>query len=225
MKKSISFILLIITHNLIFSQRATYDSLIFQLQTIERNDQVPRLQLDSIVGKYSGDSLEMMRMLKMNREIMRYNDSVDLVKMSAILDKYGWLGPDEIGDDACQTLFIVIQHASLQTQEKYFPVMQAAVINGKAKPSQLAYLEDRMALRKRGKQIYGTQVFFNMKTKVAYILPIEDPYNLDIRRGRVGLQTMTKYLEDSFGKKWDMSEYFRDLPTADSLMRASHYMK
>ena len=81
MKKLISFILLIITHNLTFGQKATYDSLIYQLQTIERNDQVPRLQLDSIVGKYLGDSLKMISMLKMNREIMRFNDSVDLVKV------------------------------------------------------------------------------------------------------------------------------------------------
>lgn len=73
------------------------------------------------------------------------------------LDERGWLGPDVIGQTGNSTLFLVIQHADLVTQEKYLPMMREAVTKGNAKGSSLALLEDRVLIRNGKQQRYGSQ--------------------------------------------------------------------
>src|SRR5436190_2110329 len=72
-----------------------------------------------------------------------YIDSTNLAKVSSIIDKHGWLGKSQIGNRANYTLWLVIQHADLKTQEKYLPLMRASVVRGESGPDNLAYLEDR----------------------------------------------------------------------------------
>jgi hypothetical protein len=223
MKKAMIFSFLITTCNMSFGQNRIYDSLRYQLQIIDQNDQSPRIQSDSIRKQYAGDTFMLKKQLNSNWKITRYNDSVDLIKVSSMIDKYGWLGPDEIGDDGSSTLFIVIQHADLKTQEKYLPIMRVAVNTGKAKASRLALLEDRVALREGKKQIYGSQFYLMIKTNEAYVLPMEDPTHVDLRRSAVGLHSMAEYLWDGFQVKWDISQYFKDLPLAYSILRANPF--
>jgi hypothetical protein len=59
--------------------------------------------------------------------VMMYKDSINQVKVTEILDKYGWVGADKVGGQANQTLFLVIQHSDLKTQQKYLPMMREAV--------------------------------------------------------------------------------------------------
>ncbi len=220
MIRTLIFLLLLTAHSLTFGQNRIDDSLIYQLQLIEHDDQDPRIRMDSITKLYANDSQMLMAKLKLNWGVIKHNDSINLKKVTSMIDKYGWLGPVEIGDDGCQTLFIVIQHADLLTQEKYLPVLRAAVNAGKARPSRQAILEDRILIRKGQKQIYGSQVFLNIKTNEAYVLPLEDPYNLDIRRASMGLEPMANYIENNFNVEWDISKYFKTLPITDSLMKA-----
>lgn len=56
-------------------------------------------------------------------KVMNFNDSVDLEKVTKILDTKGWVGKDKVGEQANQTLFLVIQHADIKTQQKYLPMM------------------------------------------------------------------------------------------------------
>jgi hypothetical protein len=62
------------------------------------------------------------------------------------LDKYGWLGADVVGARGSITLFLVIQHANLKTQQKYLPLVKEAEKNGKIQGTNLAFLEDRIAI-------------------------------------------------------------------------------
>ena len=204
-----------------FGQNKIYDSLINQLQIIENDDQSARMQIDIIRTQFANDTSILSDKLKSVWKIMRIKDSINLIKVSAIVDKYGWLGSEEIGDDANSTLFIVIQHADLKTQEKYLPLMRIAVKNGKAKARSLALLEDRVALREGKKQIYGTQVFQNLKTNEYFVLPLEDPYNVDLKRAEVGLQPLSVYLEDNFKTKWDIAKYLKDLPFIEASLKAN----
>ena len=207
--------------NLSQGQNKIYDSLINQLQIIENDDQSARMQIDIIRTQFANDTSILSDKLKSVWKIMRIKDSINLIKVSAIVDKYGWLGSEEIGDDANSTLFIVIQHADLKTQEKYLPLMRIAVKNGKAKARSLALLEDRVALREGKKQIYGTQVFQNLKTNEYFVLPLEDPYNVDLKRAEVGLQPLSVYLEDNFKTKWDIAKYLKDLPFIEASLKAN----
>jgi len=54
-------------------------------------------------------------------------DSINQVKVKKILDERGWLGPEVVGKRGSTAIFLVIQHADLETQLKYLPIMRTSV--------------------------------------------------------------------------------------------------
>jgi hypothetical protein len=143
------------------------------------------------------------------------NDSINLIKVKNILDEYGWLGADIIGRQGNTTLFLVIQHADLETQEKYLPMMRSAVEDGNASAADLALLEDRVALREGKRQIYGSQIGYDEDRKTYYVLPLEDPDNVNARRREVGLGRIEEYIAN-WGLTWDVESYKLQLPEIES---------
>ena len=139
--------------------------------------------------KFGRNSKEM----KMQWKKISDADNSNVKVVAKILDERGWLGADIVGDKGNQTLFLVIQHADIEIQEKYIPMFRDAVKKGNGRASSLALMEDRVALRRGGKQIYGSQVFTDNKTDKMYFGPIEDPENVDARRAEVGLQPLNDY--------------------------------
>lgn len=121
-----------------------------------------------------------------------YLDSCNLVQVEKLISKYGWLGKSFVGVRGNQTVFLVIQHSDLETQEKYLPVMQRSVDEGESNASDLALLQDRVLMRQGKKQIYGSQVVFN-NTGGQEFYPIEDEENVNVRRAKVGLQPIEEY--------------------------------
>ncbi|MDQ2753520.1 MAG: alpha/beta hydrolase-fold protein [Bacteroidota bacterium] len=195
-------------NNFSSKQKATYDSIAQVCINVIADDQKFRNELDDVREKHGAQSKE-MKSLFTNMSIA---DSVNLLIVKDIISKYGWLGADEIGNLANNTLFMVIQHSDLKTQEAYLPLMRKAVKNGKAKASDLALLEDRVALKEGRSQIYGSQLSWNLKTNTFIILPIIDPDNLDKRRAEVGLVQYAIYLKESCNLTWDIEQYKKELP-------------
>lgn len=177
-----------------------------QLDTIYSEDQFYRNQVDTIKKQYGFQSKEMQA----HWRIIAQKDSANLIKVKAILDNYGWLGKDVVGAQGNATLFLVIQHADLPTQEKYLPMMRDAVKYGKTQASNLALLEDRVALRQGKKQIYGSQIAQNPKTGAYYVSPLEEPENVDKRRAEVHLPPLNEYVKQ-WGIKWSLEQYHKDL--------------
>ncbi|KQX08882.1 DUF6624 domain-containing protein [Flavobacterium sp. Root420] len=149
-------------------------------------------------------------------KIMIYKDSLNLIKISKILDEKGWVGKDVVGSQANQTLFLVIQHGDLKTQQKYLPMMREAVKKGSAKASSLALLEDRIALREGRKQIYGSQIATNSITKKSFVSPLEDPDNVDKRRAEAGLGPIADYVK-KMDIIWDVEAYKKELPELEKI--------
>ena len=185
-----------------------------ELLQIFKDDQEIRLQYVAAEKKYGykGNVIDSLG------QIMDKNDSSNLIKIQKILDEKGWVGKDKIGQQANQTLFLVIQHADLAIQKKYLPMMKDAVNKGNANAGSLALLEDRIALREGRKQIYGSQIGTNITTKKQYVLPLEDPDNVDIRRKKVGLNSLSDYVK-SFDIIWDLEKYKKDLPEIEEMNR------
>ena len=191
--------------------------LVAELDSIYTEDQKYRLQIDEIEKKYGWESNQM----KAHWKIINEKDSFNLIKIKSLLDKYGWLGTDVIGEQGNSTMFLVIQHSDIATQDKYLPMMREAVKNGKAKGSSLALLEDRVALRKRKKQIYGSQIGRDNDTKLYYVSPLEDPDNVDKRRAKVGLEPLADYV-NYWQIKWDVEQYKKDLLTIEAKEKAGY---
>ena len=172
------------------------------LDTVYYFDQKDRWEIDEIEKEFGWESDQMKKLWK---NFVKY-DSLNLFKVTNILDKHGWLGPDSIGEEGNSTLFLVIQHANIETQEKYLPMMRDAVIKGNARAESLALLEDRVALRQGKKQIYGSQISRDDKTGKYYVMPLDDPDNVDKRREKVGLGPLKEYVSE-WGIIWDVEEY------------------
>ena len=193
---------------IIMSNRENLDEqLVAILDTIYQKDQGYRLQAEEIEEKYGRESEEMQTFVK----IIQEQDSINVVKVTNILDERGWLGSDIIGNEGNLTLFLVIQHSYPETQEKYLPMMREAVKKGNAPAAYLALLEDRVALGKGEKQIYGSQIGYDQETGEYYVAPLIDPDNVDKRREEVGLGPIQDYIYN-WGITWDAEEYKKNLP-------------
>ena len=157
-------------------------------------------------AEYGRDSDEM----KAHWDMIQKKDSINLLKVQDILDERGWLGSDVVGTRGNSTLFLVIQHADLEVQEKYLPMMREAVEKGNARASSLALLEDRIALRQGKRQIYGSQISRHPDGEY-FISPLQDPLNVDKRRAEVGLGSLQEYVS-GWDIEWNAVEYKECLP-------------
>jgi len=172
------------------------------LEAIHKEDQKYRNQITGIEEKYGRDSDEMKKHWKLINE----KDSINLIKVEKILNERGWLGANVIGHQGNGTLFLVIQHASLETQEKYLPMMREAVQKGNARAGSLALLEDRVALRKGEKQIYGSQIGRDNKTGAFFVSPLIEPEKVNERRASVGLGSIENYISN-WNITWDAKKH------------------
>lgn len=125
-----------------------------QLDSIFDSDQTIRNKLDSIEQKCGYESKEALEIWQEINKI----DSINQIKVSAILDEYGWLGSDKIGGKANVAFFAVLQHSNSKTQEKYLPIMKEAVKKGNANGEDLALLIDRIEMFNGRPQVYGSQI-------------------------------------------------------------------
>lgn len=181
--------------------------LVEQLNEIHEKDQGIRYEYFDLREKYERDSDTMKAFYKHWREV----DSINEAAVCMILDERGWLGADVVGNKGNSALFLVIQHAPLETQEKYLPMMREAVKNGNAKASSLALLEDRVNLRNNRHQIYGSQIGKDPNSEAQIVLPLIDPDKVDERRAEMGLGPLGEYTQ-RFGFEWDVELYKKQLP-------------
>ncbi|HMG13855.1 MAG TPA: hypothetical protein VK590_00340, partial [Saprospiraceae bacterium] len=89
------------------------DSLASILSIIRENDQKYRHQLDGFRNPYGQEPSDTFKAIL--KKIVFY-DSLDLVVVSSIIDKYGWLSQNEVGSEGNSALWLVIQHAELEVQ-------------------------------------------------------------------------------------------------------------
>lgn len=208
MRKLLSIIVGLIMVNISFGQTQNKTgfniSLISQLDTIHQEDQKYRLRIDELLRKSRTES-ENMELITLH-ELMNEKDSINLLQIEKILNKYGWLGADVIGDQGNTTLFLVIQHSDLKTQLKYLPMMREAVKNGNAKGDDFALLEDRIAMRQGKRQIYGSQIKIDDETGEFYVYPIIEPEKVNERRAVVGLEPIEDYVK-RVGMTWDVEKH------------------
>lgn len=185
--------------------------LVTVLDKIYFDDQSTRNQIRSMEEKYGRNSIEMDDFW----QTILKKDSINLIKVSKILDERGWPSKSLIGKRGTSTLFLVIQHANQEAQEKYLPLIEKAVLDDNLPKRQYAMFYDRLLLRRGKRQVYGTQLAINNELKTPYVLPLEDPTNVDMRRAQMGLNTMQENL-NRWNLIWDVETYIKELPTIEA---------
>lgn len=191
-----------------FDPNKVNKTLAAKMDSIYQEDQKYRLELAKLeklgVPKKQLDSL---------RKIVSSKDSANLIFVTQLIDKHGWLGPQDVGFQGTQALFLVIQHADLKTQKKYYPLITQAEKEGNILSSNVAILEDRIAVREGRTQPYGSQGTYDAINKKNLVYPLRDLRNLDSLRKSRGLPPMKEYK-----KNWDVNEYLADLHYAKTAL-------
>ncbi len=186
-----------------------------RLIKLRDNDQSIRLILLYARQTNSKDTV----LLKKIRTKMKEIDNKSAKIIASIIDKYGWLGKDKIGEQGNQTLFLGIQHIdNLKIQTEYLPILEKAVKSGDAKAWHYAFLKDRILMNKGEKQIYGTQVIISSKPKNSYIVPLQNPDKVDEFRKNIGLEPLEEYLKE-MGLEWSLEKYKKDLKRIEKLYK------
>lgn len=148
--------------------------------------------------------------------IVQSKDSSNLVFAEHLINEYGWLTPQDVGIQGSQALFLIIQHADLKTQKKYYPLIKQAEREGNILSSNVAILEDRIAIREGRNQTYGSQGYYDRQKQKTFIYPLQNLEDLDSLRKSMGLQPM----KESF-KDWSIDDYKSYLPYAKELLEKS----
>lgn len=173
-----------------------YDAVLAEkLAEVGRSDQAQRRHMREVSEKYGWESPQMDSLWA----IQNLSDSINTIYITQLIDKMGYPGKSIVGDQA-STAFLVIQHADLEVQEKYLPVLREAADAGEMRWSSLALLIDRIEMRNERPQIYGSQVRRDPETGEHYFAQIKDPHNVDKVRAEVGLGPIQQYADN-----WDFT--------------------
>ena len=172
-----------------------------QLELIYIRDQTLRQLYTEAQDKFGKDSDEMNYFWSLVSE----QDSLNEIEVIKILDEKGWVGKSLVGGQANMTIWLVIQHAPLDIQEKYLPMMKESVLKGESNGRNLALLEDRVLMRNGKPQTYGSQIQDNKETGEKEVYEIIDPEYVNQRRKEVGLSPLEDYVKN-WGIEWTIEQ-------------------
>ena len=120
-------------------------------------------------------------------------DSLNRVAVDSLLQN-GW--PEGLSEQSNQTIWLIIDHADVEYQERYLPLIEQQAVRGTISPSDYATLLDRVNVRRQRPQRFGTQTGYKQRDDevFTFVYPIEDIDALDSLRLSVGLDSMHLYL-------------------------------
>ena len=191
--KHLSLILCALVTTSLFSQTSTpyktptkhqLDSLKIELETIFMKDQTFRSIYKEAEEKLGKDS----EAYEYFWEVVEAQDKIFEKEVTNIIDKYGWLGISQIGRLANTTLWIVLQHGSVASKEKYAPLLKISMLKKESQPIHYARLIDRMLINSDRAQLYGTQINYDNEEPTFY--KIKQPEFVDKRRKEIGLNSI-----------------------------------
>ena len=143
-------------------------------------------------------------------------DSINEIIVTSFLDKYGYPGKYQASSMGKYAIFIVIQHAPVKTQEKYYPLFIEAYKKNTFNGWGIALLEDRINMYRHRKQYYGTQHNID-EDGDDYLYPVVNPDSINAwRKQMIANDTIDisieKEFKESYKKEWDIEQYKKDLP-------------
>lgn len=115
-------------------------------------------------------------------------------RLREIIAEHGWPTNSLVGTDGATAAWLIAQHADFDVafQQEVIALMQAAVAADDADPTQMAFLEDRVAVNTGQPQTYGSQISCT-DGRAAPATPIRDEDQVDQRRQAIGLEPLEEY--------------------------------
>lgn len=175
---------------------ATTKSVDALLAEVWNDDQQPRHQLVELTKAVTVEGrTELIDSLILVNDIVERNDAKNIKVVDKIL-KNGL--PQGLTEESYKTIWIVIDHTSLEKQEQYLPLVEQMATEGYVGVDEYAILYDRVAMGQNRHQRYGCQLvqFGTVDAQKLYVWPIEDGAKVDSLRNTVGMSPFSDYLKD-----------------------------
>ena len=159
------------------------------LRNVRESDQSARLAMIELTRS---DQLDIDAVLAAQTKIEEV-DSTNRVIVARLLDS-GW--PQGLSEEANNAIWLVIDHAPIDYQLRYMPLIEEQMATGAISKSQYATLFDRIRMRQGEPQRYGTQTVQRRSAEQnasIYVWPIENPRKLNRLRRAMGLTPIKRY--------------------------------
>lgn len=103
--------------------------------------------------------------------------------------------PENLSKESYETIWLVIDHASLEKQERYLPIIEEMTSRRIISNNRYAILYDRIAMKQNRLQRYGTQTIqiASDNTLRIFVWPVENPDKLDSLRNSINQKPITEY--------------------------------
>jgi len=144
-----------------------------------------------IVSEYQKTGERAMELISFTMKM----DTIDLNNQK-LLDKWydqcGW--PDELSEKAHSAVLMIVQHADINSINKYITDLKTKVDKELLAADDYAIMFDRKMMYEGKAQYYGTQIF-QSPSNINLVWPVVQIDSLDIRRASVGLPNMQTYFK------------------------------
>lgn len=150
------------------------------------------------------DDLQTRRRLAETGELFDgYNAEMEAVHLKnagyleKLVEKHGWLGTSEVGEDGAEAAWLVALHAiSLPDfMKRSLNLIEEAAKTGEVPPWQAAYLADRIAFFENRPQKCGTQSDWNESGEME-VWTLEDEEKVNEYRAQVGLKPLESRISE-----------------------------
>jgi len=130
-------------------------------------------------------------------------DKKNTLDLKQIVAKNGWPLISLVGEEGSHAAWLIVQHSpSLHFQKECLEKMKNLIKTKEIKKHDVAYLTDRVLVREKKKQLFGTQ--FRVINNKFESFPIQSLTDLSRRRKLYGLELFNKY-----AKKFDNKDVAR----------------
>jgi hypothetical protein len=106
-----------------------------------------------------------------------------------VVNECGWPGIDLVGPEGAHAAWLIAQHAPLDLQRRWLPLLADAVKHRDAAAVNLAYLQDRVRCREHQPQRYGTQ--WRAQDGQQRLQPLEDPDEVNNLRAALDMPLLS----------------------------------
>lgn len=139
--------------------------------------------LEDLSERFNRDQ-KLLKEGKLKEYIQLTQENSDWLKN--VINNYGWPSSKLVGTTGEQYAWLIAQHSEdIDFQEKCLQLLKGLTPTDERK-GHIAYLTDRILVKKGEKQLYGTQFKDNQP------FPIKNERELDFRRQQMGLIKLTR---------------------------------
>lgn len=120
-------------------------------------------------------------------------DKLNVKELKTIIKRYGWPITSLVGKNGAEAAWLIAQHATdIHFQKSCLKLIKKAAESNSVPRHHIAYLTDRILVRSKKPQIFGTQ-FYIKNGKASHCPTKDDLKNLDKRRREYNLPPFKIY--------------------------------